>query len=436
MFQKVSFVNHICLSLSILALASVGQSWAADLLVITHQNDVNKKITAYTEDGTQLLSFTPEGDFEENIPTWIVAATEAQRFFVAATVEDAHHEEKGVHEETEGRVEVFEYAVSGAPISHVTSLHTGNRPFHMYIAPDGRAVVANDEDGTISLIDPFTLDFETITAGFEHGTIAFEGSPSDFDIYVGRFNEEANPGGVDIANSVTGATRTRIENLLPNPHSAVYSPISQRVYFAAIGGLEVIGTQGAEMDMHVGTVPLPEGNEAELKISQDGRMIYGNIIPDHHDEKGPVEEETEPQIFAYDVINDTTTVLEEAAQAADIDLSPDGNFIIAGDFEPHEGEEPKLQIIDADPDSPTFMTVLQEYDLGSATGDPTVAGFSGAKFSSDGDVAYVTLTQRDEIMVIDMSDFSTTTFPVEAAPWFLQVIEIQGTSSVDNWDLF
>ena len=75
MFQKKSLIKNsfIFPTLFILILATVGHSWADDLLVISHRNDVNKKIAVYTEDGDQLFSYAPQGDFDENIPTWIVA---------------------------------------------------------------------------------------------------------------------------------------------------------------------------------------------------------------------------------------------------------------------------------------------------------------------------------------------------------------------------
>ena len=417
------------LAVWILSGVSVSAQSANYLLAISHRNDVNKKITVYKPDGEQVFNYIPSGNYDENIPTWILSAPASKRLLVSCTVDEDHHHEKDTKTTTEGLVEVFDY--SGYPdsgITHVDSVEVGNVPFHNYLAPDGRVVVSNDEDGTLSFIEPASLEVETVTGGYHHGTVVFVGDASGYDTYVGRFLGETETGGIDIIGK-DGAVRTTLTLSLPNPHSGVYSPLTKRVYFACMGGLEVIGTEGTDKDKLLEPVPLPgEGVEAQLKISPDGRHVIGNIYyEDPGDEQGA--------FYSYDTMTGALTSVE-SVNCTDFGYSPDGKWLVAGDLVlTGTSTVHQVHVINTDPSSSNFMKVVKAIPLDEPI--PSRVGFSGVQFSPDGTKAYVALTERDQLLVINMEDFSETTLPVEAAPWFLLAFSTAETpSGIEAWQLY
>ena len=421
----------VTLCLTITLTVGVASAGVIDLVVISHKNDVNKKITVYDPTtGMQVLSHVPEGDFEENTPTWIKEVPEEQRFFVACPSEEDHEHKvrhpanKDDHEhdhEFEGLVEVFDYSSysTDAEIDYVAELRTGNRPFHMEISPDGRIVVANDESDTISFVEAANLDITTVTAGHHHTTLAFVGDESGFDTYAGRFE---SPGEVDVVDALTGDVRATVTLSLDFPHNGVYSPHTERVYFACAGGISVIGTTGGERDTEVGTLSWPAGGRTSLlAISEDGRTLFGNVYNGTGAGGG--------LMVAYDLVaNSSTTVA--AGNCPTFSYSEDGKWLVTGDHMLSGGENYLVEVIGADPGSPNFMTVVHQVDLGNAN----QVGFEGVSITPDSQTAYIALVQSDEILVLDLSDFSSRTFPVEASPWFIRALEPRVYSSnVENW---
>lgn len=398
------------------------------LLALSHQNDVNKKITLYTPGGEQLFSYAPSGDYEDNIPTWIISAPKVKRLFVSCTMDEGHSHGKNQKAGKEGFIEVLDYSgYPGSPITHAGTVEVGNTPFHNYLAPDGRVVVSNDEDGTLSFIEPASLTVETVTAGYHHGTVVFAGEASNYSTYVGRFLGEDVPGAVDIIGQ-DGILRATVDLGLPNPHSGVYSPLTHRVYFACMGGLVMIGTQGEEKDKVVGKVTLPgQGVEAQLKISPDGKRVIGNI---YYEEGG----EEPGAFYSYDVQSGVLTSVE-SVNCTDFGYSGDGKWLVAGDLIlSGTASTHFVHVINTDPDSSQFMKVVMAVPLEDPV--PSRVGFSGVQFSPDGSLAYVALTERDELLVIHMADLSQTIMPVEPAPWFLFAFETEGVSGIRAWSSY
>lgn len=417
------------LAVWILSGVSISAQSADYLLAISHQNDVNKKVTIYNPDGQQIFNHVPSGSYDENIPTWMIAAPAVKRLFVSCTADEEHHHEKSNKAEKEGLVEVFDYSgYPDSPITHVGSVEAGNVPFHNYLAPDGRVVVSNDEDGTLSFIEPASLIVETVTGGYHHGTVVFVGDASGYETYVGRFLGETEAGGIDIIGN-DGTVRKTLTLSLPNPHSGVYSPLTRRVYFACIGGLEVIGTEGTEKDKLLETVPLPgEGVEAQLKISPDGRHVIGNI---YYEDPG----EEQGAFYSYDTVTGALSSVE-SVNCTDFGYSPDGKWLVAGDLVlTGTSTVHQVHVINTDPSSVNFMKVVKAIPLDEPV--PSRVGFSGVQFSPDGTKAYVALTERDQLLVINMEDLSETTLPVEAAPWFLFAFSTEEIpSGIKSWQLY
>jgi DNA-binding beta-propeller fold protein YncE len=403
-------------SLFLLSFIFVFMSYSADhFIAISHKNDVNKKITVYEPDGKQIFSYGPPGTVMENTPRFIQAIPSAKKFFVTCPNGDA---------ETGGTVEIFDYSGNPSVIHHVLSLETGAKPFHAYVTPDDLFCVANDGDDTLSLIDPFALRVETIVGGHHHATIGFPATESGYDIYSTRFFGAGNPGGVDIIDGNTHEIRFTNDVILPLPHSVVYSPVTKKVYIACAGGIEVFGTVGEEKDVHLNTIPTTEGRMTpSLKLSPDGRYIVGNC---HWD--------GESGSYFYSINLET----EEMKSVSSVSCkgyaySPDGKWIVAGDFnKPPEQEIQIVHIINCDPASPNYMSIVKEIPLSS----PSQIGFYAHDFSPDSTTAYLGLTQSDMILKVDVTTLTVSQFSCEAAPFILSVIPLHVTTDVGAWNLY
>jgi DNA-binding beta-propeller fold protein YncE len=389
---------------------------AADhLLAISHEFVVSKKMTVVQPDGTPVYAYTPPGSFYENTPNFVQALPTHQTFFVTCPNGD---EEWGGH--TGGTVETFHYSLNPLTVSHRTTLTTGNRPFHIYPTPDEQICVTNDGDGTISLIDPTTLEVTTFPGGHDHGTVGFVSTEEGYDLFVTRFHG-AESGGVDIIDGRTRLIRTTLSNLLPQPHSMVYSSVTQRMYIACAGGIEVIGTAGAEKDLHLDTLPTTEGRMTPLlRVSPDGRYLIGNC---HWDG------EPGSYFYAIDLLTEERKTMASVS-CKSFAYSPDGNWIVAGDYnKPGDQEIQRVHIINSNPTSEHYMTVVKEISLSI----PSQVGAFAQAFSPDSRTAYLGLTQTDQIMVIDVSTLTATTFGCEPAPVFLNVLPLSETTPVHHW---
>ncbi len=411
MLNKVT-LTHFC-SLLFISFIFVSMSSSADhFIAISHKNDVNKKITVYEPEGEQVFSYAPPGSVLENTPRFIQAIPAAKKFIVTCPNGDT---------ESGGTVEIFDYSGYPNVIHHIQTFETGAKPFHAYVTPDDLFCVANDGEDTLSFIDPLTLMVETIAGGHHHATIGFPLSESDYDIYSTRFLGADNPGGVDIIDGNTREIRLTNNEILPLPHSVVYSPVTRKVYIACAGGIEVFGTVGDEKDVHVKTIATTEGHMTPaLKLSPDGRYIVGNC---HWD--------GEPGSYFYSINLET----EEMKTVSSVSCkgyaySPDGKWIVAGDFnKPPEQEIQKVQIINCDPTSPNYMSIVQEIPLSA----PSQVGFFAQGFSPDSTIAYLGLTQSDTIMRVDVTTLSVSQFDCEAAPFILSVIPLNEPSGVSSW---
>ena len=392
-----------------------GTGFAADhLLAIAHEWSATKAITIYEPDGTLVFSYVTPGGVAENTPTFIESVADNSRFIVACPDGGAT---------TEGSVEVFDYsgypAVNG--ITHIQTLTPGNKPFHTEVTPDNQFIVANDGDNTFTLIDPVSLTTETISAGANHLTFAFAGDASSYDIYVGRFFGPGNPGGVDIVDGVSRTVRTTLAPFGQLPHTAVYSSLSQRVYFSFGGGVEVFGTQGAEIDTHVDTIETATPNMTPLlSLSPDEQYVVGEL----HYDAAPGS-----FFYSYDVISDSSQTLPSVS-CKYYAYSPDGKWIAAGDYnKPTSQANNQVHLINCDPTSPNYMTLAASWELTGATASRV--GFHAAAFSPDSKTAYLGLTEAHKVMVIDVDTLSASYFDCELRPNWFHVLDTSSLSIAD-----
>ncbi len=402
-------------SLAIAGLFCCIEVFAADhLIAVSHRNDINKMITVYEPDGTIVFSYEPSGSVLENTPRFIRAIPSVKKFFVSCPDGDS---EEG------GTVEAFDYSAYPGSILCTRTLETGAHPFHSYVTPDNRFCVANDGEDTVSLIDPETMEIETFEGGHHHATVGFPTTESGYDIYATRFNGTDSPGGVDIIDGLTKTIRITHSDILPLPHSVVYSPMMKKVYIACAGGVEVFGTEGAEKDVHLKTISTTEGHMTpSLKLSPDGRYIVGNC---HWD--------GEPGSYFYSINLETEEMKTvESVSCKGFAYSPDGKWIVAGDFNmPGDQETQLIHVINCDPSSPDYMTIVKEFPLST----PSQVGFFAQDFSPDSQKAYLGLTQTDLIAVVDVTMLTMETFPCEPAPYFLSTLPLEVTSHIPYWSL-
>lgn len=414
-----NYIQKYLMNFSILFLLStfcISISKADDhFIAISHKNDVNKKITVYEPDGNQVFSYTPTGTVTENTPRFIQAIPSANKFFITCPNGDS---------ESGGTVEVFEYQGNPSTVQHIQTIETGGKPFHCYVTPDDLFCVSNDGDATFSFIDPLTLLVETISGGYHHATIGFPNSGSGYDIYATKFYGAGNPGGVDIIDGISREIRTTNPEILPLPHSVVYSPVTQKIYIACAGGIEVFGTVGDEKDVHLETITTTADHMTPaLKISPDGRFIVGNCHWDGAEGS-----------YFYSINLETGEMATvSSVSCKGYAYSPDGKWIVAGDYnKPAEQEIQKVHIINCDPTSASYMSIVKEIPLSTAS----QVGFFAHSFSPDSTVAYLGLTQTDKIMRVDVTSLSVTEFACEAAPFILNTIPLNETSNVPYWKLY
>lgn len=393
---------------------------AHDHLIITSQDaSVGKEIAAYLPDGTHVFSHIPEGGVTDNTPAFIVPDPTTQRFLVTCPAPRTSTTPDNQS------VRILD-ASDPYNITLVNTLHPGLRPFHAYLSPDGKFVVGNDSSDDIAIIDPVEPDsYDLIEAGHHHTTIVFAGDASQYDIYAGRFGD---PGGMDIVDGDTLTVRTQITDLLPRPHSGVYSSYTERVYFGHMGGIEIFGTTGEEKDQHIGTIPMDEGQMIPLsRISPDGRFIYGGV---HYDgEEGSY-------FYAVDLADDSVTTVPSVS-CKYYAFSPDGKWLVAGDFnKPPSQTDFKVHVISTDPESPDFMTVVTEFSVSNSQ-----IGFHTSAFSPDSRYAYLGLPDIDQIMVVDVEDLEASflTLPSNSAPRWLRVLPLTSPlepTAVSNWNFY
>jgi hypothetical protein len=263
---------------------------------------------------------------------------------------------------------------------------------------------------------------ETISAGEHHLTFAFAGDAASYDIYVGRF-DGANPGGVDIVDGLTRSVRTTLEPFGPRPHTAVYSALTERVYFSFGGGIEVFGTQGVELDTHVETIETVTPNMTPLlRISPDEQYIVGGL----HFDGAPGS-----YFFSHDLVADSSQTVASVS-CKYYAYSPDGRWIAAGDFnKPTSQANNHVHLINTDPGSPGYMTIAASWELTGATASRV--GFHAAAFSPDSQTAYLGLSEAHQVMVIDVNSLSATYFNCELAPNWFHVLEDADSLAVQQW---
>lgn len=481
------------LSLFMLGLFLATAAFAQDhVLIVTHQGDVNRKITAYALDGTQLFSHNPGGALDKNHPSFIKSLASEFSFIVSCHDADRHHG---------GSIQAFRYGALSGSFSHVTSIDTGETgPFHITLLPDNRFCVATDaeheEDGTLTVVDGATFAATVIPIGSQHTTIGYAGDASGYDIIAALLEEdghghgkpgvldehEEEPGKLAIIDGTTLEVRALLETDLPLLHSVVYSKLTQRVYVSGMGGLVVLGTQGTEKDVLLPTIEYSEERLAPwLKISPDGRYIFGLLEPHDHDHshgkpgaadgeqlnnplahrtgstattrnqffrvtrsKGLLDEDdhdhdhNEPLLFAYDLVTDSSSTLH-TVQGGNFAYSPNGQWLVIGDIVLEEATASyRVDIIRFDPDSGTLS---QEHrfilPLPGQKEVSTIASESSA-FSPDSKRAYLPLPEADQIMVVDVSVSppEASFLDVEIAPHHVEAAFLPQASGVHDWGVY
>lgn len=417
------------------AALSAGIVPATPHLIVTSQDaTVGKEIAVYEPDGTKVFQYITEENYDENTPTFIAVDPATRRFVVTCPGPTAPHNHRPVtslaHEDPEHShghsVLIFDYSrYPDAPITLVEELFTGMKPYHVELSPDGKFVVCNDTSDTLSIIDPADPDhFHTVSAGHDHTTLVFAGDASGYDIYASRFG---NPGGMDIVDGATLVTRATLGGLPPNPHTGVYSSHTRRVYFGGLGGVMVFGTQGAEKDTYIGAIPIEAGRMIPLsRISPDGKRLIGGV---HYDGVAG------SYFYSLDLTNDTLTTCSSVS-CKYYAYSPDGKWIVAGDYnKPAAQTYHKVHVINCDPDSPRFMTVVAEFDVPDSR-----IGFQAADFSPDSRHACLGLSTSDKLMVVDVTTLSATyhDLPLNSAPKWLRVLPVDSppATRAQNWSRY
>lgn len=400
----------------VLVFLSSSASALDHLIATTQDSGVGKEIAIYTPTGSQIFSYTTIGGNTENVPTFLVNDPATHRFLVTCI---------GPTGGSGHSVQIFDYSnYPNGEITHLQELEVGKKPYHCYLSPDNLFYVANDESGTLAIIDPSSPNtFTEITAGLDHSTLVFAGDATTYDIFASRFG---SPGGMDIVDGTTHLIRTTLESLLGNPHTGVYSAYTKRVYYGCSGGIEVFGTTADEKDTHITTIAMDSGQMIPLShISPDGRYLIGGV---HYDAA------TGSYFYSIDLSDHSITKCSSVS-CKYYAYSPDGNWIVAGDYnKPADQEDYKVHVINCNPASTDYMKVVKEFSVTDSQ-----IGFQAACFSADSRYAYLGLTTTDQMLEIDVDTLTETTInlPTNAAPKWLRVLPLTTeTSHVTSWEIY
>ncbi len=409
---------------ALVALASPLLAAPASHLVATIQDaSVGKTITLHEPDGTVVFTHAPAGAANESTPNFLESVPSLQRFLVTCTDGSAS---------TGGSVEIYDYSAyaTGGAITHVTSLDVGDKPFHTSLTPDDRVCVAIDGEtpGRILLFDlSDPANYTSIVAGQNHATTAFVPLPGGgFDIYASNFFGPSTPGSLDILEYTAGTWSVRVDDTPLNhqlPHTAIYTPYNERVYFSTAGELAGFATTGPQKDQLVHSIPTATDKMTPLlSVTPDDRYLVGGL---HYD--------AAPGSTFYKVDLSDNSVQDVASVSCKYyAFSPDGAWIAAGDLNRDPAQtNNEVHLVDVG-----TMTIAAQWELTGA--DASNIGFQAAAFSPDSRYAYLGLHTVDKVMVIDTQSPATySTFPTAPAPKWLRTIDVTGApTSVENWNQY
>jgi YVTN family beta-propeller protein len=275
-----------------------------------------------------------------------------------------------------------------------TTIAVGQGPVAVAVS-GSRAYVAN-YDGTVSAIDTATNTvITTIPVGAAPRNLAV--SPNGNRVYVANSNANTVSVIATNTNTVVDTIVVGVPQDEPGEFSRVWdiavSPDGSRVYVTATGGtVSVINTTS-----HAVSGPYAAGPAATgIAVSPDGSRLY----------------------VATELWNSNITVMDTATMTAigtvfvgesyypiDGAFTADGErlYMITGaQGEAAQMELAALMVIDTDPTSPTYNTVIagfSGYDLGGSD----FISPSDVTFSSDGSRAYVNDSGGNMVTVIDTS---------------------------------
>ncbi len=295
---------------------------------------------------------------------------------------------------------------TGPPyIAH--SLPTGNKPVHLYLTYGGNIAVGNDDDGVVSIIDPFqanlTLQWDDFGAGDpDHIGIGF--SPDPFTIYAGKYYE----GSIHVIDAETGITESVVEGC-PALHGEAYDPATRQVYFACDKHVLVVGTTGESRGKAVGRIPYPaQGRPGVLYTHPKGGYIVGNF------DGGLLVVDTRAAQARFVAIPD-------AGGSPTLDLSADGSVALV------RTKRGTVAKVDLNPVSAHFLEVTRTLRLGTLSEETAGADRKDppeVAISPDGKVAYTSLPAEGQIAVVDVDHMEVVKMiEVGGKPTRLLVVE-------------
>jgi YVTN family beta-propeller protein len=275
-----------------------------------------------------------------------------------------------------------------------TTIAVGQGPVAVAVS-GSRAYVAN-YDGTVSAIDTATNTvITTIPVGAAPRNLAV--SPNGNRVYVANSNANTVSVIATNTNTVVDTIVVGVPQDEPGEFSRVWdiavSPDGSRVYVTATGGtVSVINTTS-----HAVSGPYAAGPAATgIAVSPDGSRLY------------VATELWNSNITVMDTATMTvigTVFVGESYYPIDGAFTADGKrlYMITGaQGEAAQMELAALMVIDTDPTSPTYNTVIagfSGYDLGGSD----FISPSDVTFSSDGSRAYVNDSGGNMVTVIDTS---------------------------------
>lgn len=367
------------------------------------------------------------------------------------------------------QIQMLDVATDGADHNH--PIDVGERPTHLYLDPDKKVWILNDGDGA----ETAEADSASVIVGGTHRVID-DGDAATTGITVKLGS------GHHLATFTTMSKRVFISNIhdntvsvvdndpassnylrtilndgaLPhnaavmvgdNPHGIDYSHhMGGKIYNAntqdAVNAVSVIDENTLAqtfIPLGIGAGEIPAVSRLRTRHqhddSSDGRFIY--LLGQVEDDKGdsdPTNDETTGWVTVIDTMNTATDngiiakILIPHMRPARLIFGPHGKRLYIPSGVPFGGgvgtpdlEIDQLGVIDIDPTSPAFNTLLKKIKVGNAGGHGSVAVTTG-----DGHFLFVGNTGETTVSIINTEVLEVVkTIDVGGVPSGLGVVALE-----------
>jgi DNA-binding beta-propeller fold protein YncE len=285
------------------------------------------------------------------------------------------------------------------PPSNDGDSYTSGSPRGMTITPAGRFIYATNRD--LDLLQAIDLLAGSTAYRTVAATIPHRSRPVDVDL---------SPDGAYAYSIAEGQSQFVVTTIGLGPTlkslSRIAGPVGTQLVLSGDG----FGTDPLQTTVSFnGVTAVPDQiRETALTVTVPPGATSGDVTVERSTPTGP----TVSNALPFEVLGPSSGALRLAAQLAPsggpeleqiLAMSPKGDLLVVAERGPQPDLDGKLHILDAAPGSATFNQFM---DTGAVA--PFDTNVADVAISPDGKKAFVVLTNRDTIPVIDVDRYSST----------------------------